>query len=183
MVKIKGKLNCKECGWEEEDSEMEFHCPSCMKSNITHTPPHKILLCEKDMHSGHGKSGGTLSNTTKKIRDNEYGKGDIFRDLLKMIRSENKEWTSSEIIKRFNVVGFTDGDVIRKMLDVLVCRGYLTKKFMKGNTYHLYENKLLVSPCEFLKFHEKGKREGIYYCNFDFKNKGKEVDSKKIFKK
>ena len=183
MVEIKGTLECKDCDWASEDEELFMSCPRCKSQRILHIPPHKILLCCKNNPSGHGKSGGKLSNISKKIRDNSKNNGEIFVKLLKLIRSKNKTWTSTEIIDLFDKTGWTDGDVIRTMLDRMVCNGYLKKTFMKGNNYHLYENNSSIIQYPQLKFHRKGKREGIYYCGFDFKLKGKELDSRKIFNK
>ena len=51
-----------------------------------------------------------------------------------------------------------------------------------NKSYHIYDSNIPLSPCPFLTFHKKGKKEGIHYCKFDFKNNGKELDANKIFK-
>lgn len=181
-MKIIGTVNCKDCKFEEENPEMIMSCPSCGKFRMKHTPPKKIYLCDNQNPEGHGRSSGKLSNIHKKIRDDMNGKEKTYKQVLKLIKSNRKEWTTKEILNYFNISGMTDGDVIRTILDLLVCQGHLEKKFMKGNKYHLYNSDVEYVPCKFLADINSGKRKGIYRCRFDFKKEGKELDSYKIFK-
>lgn len=176
-------MDCKNCGYHGEDEDMLLQCPNCKLPSLTHTPPHKIYLCEKQNPEGHGRNGGKLGNIHKKIILNQRGKQDTYHQILKLVRTEKKQWSSTEIINRFGVGGLTDGDVIRTILDMLVCQGYLKKTFMQGKKFHLYDSDLdVITPCPFLDKKQKGKNIGLYKCKFDFKNNGKELDSWKIFK-
>lgn len=182
MVKIKGDLKCKDCGWKEEDPEMFFSCPICSKQRVMHTPPHKIFLCNNENPEGHGRLSGKLGNIHKKLLSNEKGKKETYNKIKQFILKEPlKFWTSTEIINKFNIQATTDGDVIRIILDLLVCEGFLKKVFMKGKKYHIYERNFIGNKCIFLKNISKGKREGIYKCSFNFKEYGKELDAKVIF--
>jgi len=184
MVKILGTVFCTEegCDYEEENVEMQMSCPRCKSFKIRHTPPHKILLCPNQNPEGHGRLSGKLGNIHRKIIDNTKGKEKTYRDVLKLVKSERRTWTTNEIINHFGISGLTDGDVIRVILDLLVCQGHLKKTFMKGSKYHLYDSNIPYSPCKHLSHITKGKRKNVYKCKFDFKKFGKELDSYKIFK-
>lgn len=184
MVKIKGELECKNCEWKEENVESNFQCPQCKGFNIKHTPPHKIYLCEKQNPEGHGRNSGKLANIHKKVLENDRNKNKTYLDIKNIINSRPLEtWSSTKIIEIFGIEATTDGDVIRTILDLLVCEGFLRKKFMQGKKYHLYEKNYANEICPFLNKISKGKRIGVYKCSFDFKLNGKELDSFKVFNK
>ena len=85
------------------------------------------------------------------------------------------EWRTSDLIEFFEVEDITNGDLLRKTLEILVCKGILKKiKFGNERSGHVWVRTENVNEnhCPYFICKNKGKIR----CRFDWKNDAKIVE-------
>lgn len=136
----------------------------------------KTILAEGNPHAfiDYNQFKCLNNNFKKTIPSNilKYNLTNHYQEILNYINTDLKEkyFTTTDILKHFNLLDISDGTIQRKILLVMVCQGILTKKIKNLDSketpfnYLFYLNKQII-PCKFLIINEKDTK-GI--CNFEW---------------
>ena len=153
-------ITCKNCG-----TEIKQNANLCLKQN-----------------------GKTFSRKINKIVKEAAGKNK--RDkLYKQLVEEIDKIPIGEIItvtKISSVMGtedITNGDLIRDFLDILVCRGFLTKRFKpSGKGGNIYKKPDIIQRCPFIDLKKLKNGSNKWICKNN-KYSNYEVDSEDFIRK
>lgn len=139
-------------------------CPQCNHPFSTHPE-----VC-------HFNNSRTYANNKIKSigkQDAGHGKYQVRKETYQRIQElvsqllPGETISTTKILGEFGTLKHSTGDVYQNVLDLLVCRGILSKKFNpKG---HTYTKNSTVAQCPYLNVKTNKNNQAILSCSFDWK--------------